>query len=198
MSASAKQRRAEVLRDTRRSLIVEAARGVFAREGLDATSMRMIATEAGCTTGAIYPYFDAKETLYAAVLEDSLDALYDHMTEAVPDSKAPPERLRAAIRAFFGFYQANPQDLWLGLYLFRGITPSGLSKDLDRVLNRKLGKVFALLQARFDETGAADPAIQAAQAVSTVTGALVMGQTKRLRLFNTNPKSVIEAYLATL
>src|SRR3712207_8196369 len=39
-------------------------------------------------------------------------------------------------RSFFDYYGANPRDLELGFYLFRGMRPRGLSPELDRALNR--------------------------------------------------------------
>jgi AcrR family transcriptional regulator len=44
----------------RRQLIVDAARRVFEQSGLEGASIRAIAEAAGCTTGAIYPHFQAK------------------------------------------------------------------------------------------------------------------------------------------
>src|SRR5207244_347788 len=54
----------------RRRLIVDAARLVFERVGLEGASIRTIAQAAGCTTGAIYPHFQGKEEIYAAVLSE--------------------------------------------------------------------------------------------------------------------------------
>ena len=67
--------RQDVLRDARRQVIIDAARRVFERAGLEGASIRMIAAEAGCTTGAIYPWFAGKEEVYAAILAGSLDRL---------------------------------------------------------------------------------------------------------------------------
>ncbi|MBL4906594.1 MAG: helix-turn-helix transcriptional regulator [Sneathiella sp.] len=47
----------------RRQKILEAATRVFEKVGLANASMRAIALEAGCTTGAIYPIFSGKEDI---------------------------------------------------------------------------------------------------------------------------------------
>jgi TetR/AcrR family transcriptional regulator len=44
--------RQDALRDARRQVIIDAARRVFERAGLEGASIRMIAAEAGCTTAA--------------------------------------------------------------------------------------------------------------------------------------------------
>jgi AcrR family transcriptional regulator len=45
--------RSERLNALRRQLILDAAQRVFERDGLEKTTIRAIAKEAGCTTGAI-------------------------------------------------------------------------------------------------------------------------------------------------
>jgi AcrR family transcriptional regulator len=63
-SPSARTGRSERLNALRRQLILDAAQRVFERDGLEKTTIRAIAAEAGCTTGAIYPWFAGKETIY--------------------------------------------------------------------------------------------------------------------------------------
>ena len=53
----------------RRAEILRAASQVFARSGYAATSMDDVAAAAGVTKLIVYRHFDAKETLYRAVLE---------------------------------------------------------------------------------------------------------------------------------
>src|SRR6202051_4457151 len=75
--------RNDVLRDARRQVIIDAARRVFERVGLDGASIRLIAAEAGCTTGAIYPWFAGKEEVYAAILAESLDHLTTYIAKRI-------------------------------------------------------------------------------------------------------------------
>ena len=100
--------------------------------------MRAIASAAGCTTGAIYPLFPSKEAIYAALLEDSLTGLSDDVRSAVDDADHPAQRLRAGATAFLGYYRDRPQEVTLGLYLWRGIGRHGLTRDLDEALNARL------------------------------------------------------------
>ena len=57
----------------RRRKILDAAERIFKRTGIEDASIRKIALEAGVTTGAIYPYFDGKEEIYAELLSESLE-----------------------------------------------------------------------------------------------------------------------------
>jgi AcrR family transcriptional regulator len=49
--------------------IIEAAQRLIARHGVEKTSMRNIAEEAGITTGAIYYYYKSKEELLYDVMD---------------------------------------------------------------------------------------------------------------------------------
>ena len=50
--------------------------------------------------------------------------------------------LATAFRALVGFYDENPRDLDLSLYLLNGARPRGLTPALNRELN---GKLLAVL-----------------------------------------------------
>jgi AcrR family transcriptional regulator len=61
--------------DSRRKGVLDAARVVFERLGIEGASIREIAKEAGYTAGAIYSYFENKEAIYGALLAESLERL---------------------------------------------------------------------------------------------------------------------------
>jgi AcrR family transcriptional regulator len=60
------------IKDTRREAILGAARRVFARNGLAATRIGDIATEAHISQGLLYHYFPNKEALFTAIVADAL------------------------------------------------------------------------------------------------------------------------------
>jgi AcrR family transcriptional regulator len=60
-------------RDARRQAILETAREVFLKEGFAAASMSAIAARVGGSKGTLYNYFDSKETLFIAVIQDYCD-----------------------------------------------------------------------------------------------------------------------------
>ncbi len=53
---------------SRRERLVDAALTVFAREGVDAASIKKIGRAAGVAPALIYHYFDSKEALLAVVV----------------------------------------------------------------------------------------------------------------------------------
>ena len=138
--------RARAMRDFRRSLIIEAARRVFAERGLAGASLRTIATAAGCTTGAIYPYFSGKEEIYAEILSESLDTLRLGMEQRVAEAADAPSRLEGAAAAFLDYYLQRPVEIGLSLYLFDGVRPTGLTPQLNRELNGKLMAAIRIIE----------------------------------------------------
>ncbi|MFE9888492.1 TetR/AcrR family transcriptional regulator [Streptomyces scopuliridis] len=65
-----------------RERIIAAARGVFARDGLDA-SMASVAREAGVGIATLLRRFPAKADLVAAVFADRMDAYFEAVTTAL-------------------------------------------------------------------------------------------------------------------
>jgi len=54
----------------KRRQIMDGARAVFLAQGFDAASMNEIARRAGVSKGTLYVYFDSKEALFEAIVEE--------------------------------------------------------------------------------------------------------------------------------
>ena len=65
----------EKIREVKRSRIMDVALELFANEGYHNTSISKIAQKAGISKGLMYNYFDSKEDLVRAVLEEGLNEL---------------------------------------------------------------------------------------------------------------------------
>ncbi|MCB0182396.1 MAG: TetR/AcrR family transcriptional regulator [Anaerolineae bacterium] len=194
--------RETTLNEARRALILDAARAVFFELGLEGTSLREIAKRAGYTPGAIYNYFNNREEIYAALLSESLERLKEAVDNADSDPAEPaaPALLQARARAFFKFYQDNPQDMDLGFYLFNGAQPRGLTPELNQQLNDQLRATLLPIQEMLVSLGLAE-----AEAVAETTaifahavGLLMLHHTQRIRLFKQNAQELFEQYLAFL
>ena len=191
--------RYDTLRDARRQVVTDAARRVFERVGLDDASIRLIATEAGCTTGAIYPWFASKEEVYAAILAESLDHLTAYIAKQIARDSDVTMRARAGIEAFYRYYQKHPAEVSLGLYLYRGrgIQPTGLNPELNRDLNAQLGAAFDLIATAISEAGFDAPTERAADGVCHATGLLMMTNAGRMKVFRSRPDQLMGRYLET-
>ncbi|HUD84889.1 MAG TPA: TetR/AcrR family transcriptional regulator [Xanthobacteraceae bacterium] len=87
----------------KRRQIIEGARGVFLAQGFDAASMNDIARAAGVSKGTLYVYFDHKEELFEAIVEQECDAQAEGIFDLDPndhDVEAVLKRLGAAYVKF--------------------------------------------------------------------------------------------------
>lgn len=73
--------------------IIEAAQSLIARQGVEKTSMREIAEEAGITTGAIYYYYNSKEELLYDVMDYSTSVTAQIMKMRTHPNARPDEVL---------------------------------------------------------------------------------------------------------
>jgi AcrR family transcriptional regulator len=90
-----------------KAAILAAARARFATEGFEATSLRKIAEDVGCSATAIYIYFEDKQRLMdALVLEDFLKLAQGF--QKLSKVKDPFERVRRAGRQFTAFAVQHP------------------------------------------------------------------------------------------
>ena len=216
--ATPDQRR-QRLTDTRRALVLDAAREVFQQHGLAGANMREIARRAGYTPGAIYYYFDSKEAIYGALLAESLERLNAAVAEALPDNKAdakpqpadtpqadlptaelPAAALRARSRAWFDFFTCNPRDLDLGFYLVQGLAERGLTPDLNRALNQRLHDALAPGEQALIALGLdADAArFEATALFAQGVGLLLLRHTGRIKLFGQDADALFNHYLDRL
>lgn len=85
--------------DTRENLLKLAAR-TFGENGYSATTMRIIADQAGIEAASIYYHFPSKESLIDEVMEQGADRILSHLNEQV-DALEPgataQQRFRAAV-----------------------------------------------------------------------------------------------------
>lgn len=191
--------RRDALHAVKRQVVIDAARRVFDAHGLDAATMRGIATEAGCTTGAIYPFFRGKEELYAAVLAQSLEALRAEVERAMAGETDPAKRAGAGLRAFHAFYAANPADLSLGLYLFGGVRPSGLPDPaLNRDLNARLVAVVKMIEGAMTASGLGAVEARAAGGIAQAVGLVILESSGRLGLLGQSGAALMQRHIAGL
>src|ERR1700761_4013960 len=69
----------------KRRQIVEGARNVFLAQGFDAASMNDIARAAGVSKGTLYVYFNNKEELFEAIVEEECDAQAEGIFDVDPN-----------------------------------------------------------------------------------------------------------------
>lgn len=198
--AEKKSGRREAVRAFKRDAILQAARKIFACDGLEGATLRAIAAEAGIAVGTVYLHYPAKEALYADLLAGSLADLQKHLRDAVAKA-APDEQLMAGALAFYGFYRARPDDLYLGLYLGEGLRPAGLTPELDRLLNGRLIQCYTVLGDAMRKLAKLDAEEVRAETVSLAAatgGALMLETTGRLKVLGDTGEAVVRRHVEAL
>ena len=115
--------------------LLDAARLVFARDGLRAATVDDIAAQAGSTKPTFYARFGSKHELYEATFRREVDALTEHLLAAYADAGTVPMRefVRRAVDAWFAFAAARPDGLEL---LFFGDHPGDTAGAFDGAARR--------------------------------------------------------------
>jgi AcrR family transcriptional regulator len=76
-----------------RQKLVDVARQLFAKHGLEATTMNDIAQQSGKGRRTLYTYFKSKEDIYYAVIEAELERLSDQLDEVAAREIPPQEKV---------------------------------------------------------------------------------------------------------
>ena len=76
-----------------RQVLVDVARQLFAKRGMENTTMNDIAQASGKGRRTLYTYFSSKEEIYAAVIESELERLSDKLDEVQAMKMSPQEKV---------------------------------------------------------------------------------------------------------
>lgn len=76
-----------------RAKLVDIARQLFARKGVEDTTMNDIAVASKKGRRTLYTYFKSKDQIYMAVVESELEMLSDSMEKAAKQSVAPDQKI---------------------------------------------------------------------------------------------------------
>lgn len=188
----------EQLRQSRRESVLRAARKVFEKKGLEGASIRLIAEAAGCTTGSIYPYFKGKEEIYAEVLSVSLEDWRVRLVAEISSATTPENKFESALISHFTFYQKRPSDLSLALYLFNGLKPQGLTKELDAQLNNQLKSILAIFNQSVRALAGCterEAEVEVGVHFAMLFGLLTLHHTKRTRVFGIDARAILDHFI---
>ena len=103
-----------------RAAIVDAALACFDRHGIAGSTLDHIAEAAKCTKGAIYHYFDTKESLLLGVIEHHQALAFGRVEDVLHDKTlAPSSRIQLVVQRIFS--GGTPRGRRLLALLVRGI-----------------------------------------------------------------------------
>ncbi len=173
-------------RDARRQAILDTASDIFLEEGFAAASMSAIAARLGGSKGTLYNYFDSKETLFSAVIQDHCDRgqaeVFDFDIEAADFGVA----LRTLGERYLRLILSDDVVALNRLVIAEAVRFPQIGRTLyEAGLKRGLKRIADYIQTAMDNghLKAADPELAAEQMMDLcLTGAY------RLRLLNVSPK----------
>ncbi len=138
----------EVIKEFRVREILEAARRVLARYGMQGTTVDRVAEEAKIAKGTIYLYFLSKDELVHAAVLEGLRGMVDETIRS-DDPKLPPlDRIRNLIRAQYRI-QASNQDFLKTLIIGNSLdieVESQAGRDFTHVYEGYLDFVASVLE----------------------------------------------------
>ncbi len=76
-----------------RQILVDVARQLFAKKGLENTTMNDIAVASGKGRRTLYTYFKSKEDIYSAVIASELERLSDKLDEVAAKKIQPQDKI---------------------------------------------------------------------------------------------------------
>ena len=153
----------ERTRDADRSqiTILAAARDEFALYGLGGARMDRIAERAGVNKRLIYYYFEEKEKLFEAVLEQAYLDIREEEKQLHLLDLAPPQAVRRLIEFTWNYYLAHPEFLTLlnsaNLHKARHLAESERARELNSPLIETLGEILERGRREGSFRGGVDP-----------------------------------------
>jgi len=185
-------------RERTRARLLDAAKALFARQGVDNTRINEITEEADVGFGSFYNHFDSKEAIVEAVLHETIAAQGAAVEAVTADLEDPAETVAVAHRYFVDLARTDPDWAWLliRLDISHNLTLAALGpfarRDLDRGIRAGRFKVPHKQVALFAAGGA----------LLAVMRAVLDGQAPKnanrhhaegvLRLFGLDPQDAAE------
>jgi AcrR family transcriptional regulator len=139
-----------------REALVRAARVVFERDGFLNARLNDITTEASCSIGTFYTYFDGKEEIFAAVIEAARNDMLHPGMPHVPEDEGPAAVIEASNRAYLVAYKRNAKLMKL-MQQVAMIDPH--FEELRARSAREFGKRNARRIKELQDRGLADPTL---------------------------------------
>jgi AcrR family transcriptional regulator len=83
--------------------IMEEAEKIFAEKGFHGTTIRDISTSSQSNVALIYYYFKDKKDLYGQILDQTLQSLYEIVSEAMKQGESDEEKISCFIASYISF-----------------------------------------------------------------------------------------------
>lgn len=177
----------------RRNQLIGVARGLFAANGVDGTSVEEIAATANVSKPVVYEHFGSKDGLYAVVVDREVQQLQGSLEAALTRPHQAPRRvLEAGVFALLDYIDDNPDGFRI---ISRDSSVGSSTGTYASILSDVATWVEGLLTENFSQLGY-DTSYAGIYA-QALTG--MVGMTGQSWLENREPsKEVVAAHLVDL
>ena len=160
--------------------IIQAALELFSQNGVDSTSTRRIAEEAGVSEGLIFRHFTNKEGLLQAILDTGIERANTYFAEIVAEEN-PEKRIRKALALPFSI-ETSEFNFWRLFYTLKWQRGS-METDGMSVFRASLAEAF-------EQLNYSDP-----QAEARLVEAFIDGVATEILLKGLDPKPLYNCIL---
>jgi AcrR family transcriptional regulator len=147
--------------DRSQSTILAAARDEFSEHGLGGARMDRIAERAGLNKRLIYYYFEDKDRLFQAVLEQAYRHIRDEERRLNLLALKPADAVRRLVEFTWNYYLAHPEFLSLlnseNLQAARHLEKSQRAREMNSPLIATLGEILERGRKEGSFRGGVDP-----------------------------------------
>lgn len=147
----------EEMRETRREQIMNAALELFAQEGYTNCSISRLASHAGISKGLMYNYFESKEALLIAIIEEGMSDFINYFD---PDHNGilEADELAGFIRKTFSNIRENTEfwTLYINIVLQPGVREYLHGEPFNNLMNQ----YGPMLMKYFTKMGYEDPELE--------------------------------------
>lgn len=135
-----------------RERMLDAAREVLAREGIQGASVEHICEQAGFTRGAFYSNFASKDDLVMALFHRERERMFASLRSATDQeglrSMDPTEAISVIIERFLGLQSADRAGLLVHLeFAIRGVRGDEVGEEFNAVLREITDELVSLMTA---------------------------------------------------
>jgi AcrR family transcriptional regulator len=147
--------------DRSQNIILAAARDEFSEHGLGGARMDRIAERAGLNKRLIYYYFEDKDRLFQAVLEQTYRHIRDEERRLNLLALKPADAVRRLVEFTWNYYLAHPEFLSLlnseNLQAARHLEQSQRAREMNSPLIATLGEILERGRKEGSFRGGVDP-----------------------------------------
>lgn len=141
-------------RELTRNALVEAAAEIFARKGVDASSLEEIAEIAGFTRGAIYSNFGSKDDLLLAVVDRYSRTMFEAFSDRLSTADTLEDKTVAGATLWRDLIHRDPQLSALNLeFRLRALRDATFRERVLALQREHVGRIAELIREGADSVG---------------------------------------------